>query len=706
MNGTVNHPTGETPWGGFGVMFLQFAGLATFAAVGPFLSLLQTGPTFLVAQGLSGTGLVVYVVAWLVLPAAVLASVVWTLGRWRASAGSALRTVVVGVFAGLAIVGVLPGSLNWSSWVFIAAWVATGIAAGVAFARFGLVRSLLTASSVAVPVFAIGFLASAPVRPLLAPVSATAEEVTRSENPVVFIVFDELGLGTILTPEGDVNGTLFPNFARLAETSTWYSEATTVAPATALAVPALLTGQFPTAESVPSSSDWPRNLFTLLGGGDRVLEFATALCPTELCDGPGVDLLQLVRDSGSVLVNAVVPRDVAGWVVPPIDEQWTGFGGDETGDGVASGPPANPGQADAGEVQASAVKRIRERVGGDGVSSYAAAFLDSLPGLGAGDLAYAHFSLPHPPLTWVADGTRYNGGRPAWFAAGNGQTGVDPPGQITTRQRLVLQTMFVDRILGEILDALEQQGVLDEALLVVASDHGMTTEPGTHRRGHGAVSPIVYDDAIPVPLFIKAPGQETGVVDSRDARTMDVLPTIIDLLGITGAEDWEFEGVSLAGAPVEGRPRLVAVLGELPGAPSAVASAQRQWLALGPAAANGAIYAIGPHAGLVGRSVDDPAVRVSLGTALNVPVDPWRDIDLESGELPLLVSIVEPAGLTGGDWAAVAVNGTVAGVGPAFIDGKGQLRVEAMVDPSTVRDGANALQAFAIISPEASGSPP
>ena len=64
----------------------------------------------------------------------------------------------------------------------------------------------------------------------------------RVGNPkrVVFVVFDELPTESLLDGSGRVDAELFPNFARLAATSTWYRNESTVAPYTQTAVPAIV----------------------------------------------------------------------------------------------------------------------------------------------------------------------------------------------------------------------------------------------------------------------------------------------------------------------------------------------------------------------------------------------------------------------------------------------------------------------------------
>jgi arylsulfatase A-like enzyme len=80
------------------------------------------------------------------------------------------------------------------------------------------------------------------------------------------------------------------------------------------------------------------------------------------------------------------------------------------------------------------------------------------------------------------------------------------------------------------LDALEQQGVLDQTLVVVAGDHGESL--GDHgERDHGV---FVYESVLRVPLIIRAPSLSPGRVASV-VRLIDLMPTTLALLGMPPA---------------------------------------------------------------------------------------------------------------------------------------------------------------------------
>ena len=95
-------------------------------------------------------------------------------------------------------------------------------------------------------------------------------------------------------------------------------------------------------------------------------------------------------------------------------------------------------------------------------------------------------------------------------------------------QRHMLQVGYTDRLLGRLLSRLETTGLLDRALVVVTADHGASFRPGGYFR---EVSAENVGDIASVPLFVKYPGQRRGRVDTRHAKTIDIVPTIADVIG-------------------------------------------------------------------------------------------------------------------------------------------------------------------------------
>jgi arylsulfatase A-like enzyme len=94
-----------------------------------------------------------------------------------------------------------------------------------------------------------------------------------------------------------------------------------------------------------------------------------------------------------------------------------------------------------------------------------------------------------------------------------------------------------DRYVGEFLSYLESAGLRDRTLVVVTSDHG--EELGEHYRTHVADhGHALFDDQLLVPLILYNPVESYPVKRvTAQVRTMDILPTIADLLGVAPGEE-------------------------------------------------------------------------------------------------------------------------------------------------------------------------
>ena len=81
--------------------------------------------------------------------------------------------------------------------------------------------------------------------------------------PIYILVLDEFTRPALLDSNGNIDASRFPNFAKLARESTWFTNATANADATTLAIPIIVTGDFPHGND-PSDAAYPHNLFRLL----------------------------------------------------------------------------------------------------------------------------------------------------------------------------------------------------------------------------------------------------------------------------------------------------------------------------------------------------------------------------------------------------------------------------------------------------------
>jgi arylsulfatase A-like enzyme len=113
------------------------------------------------------------------------------------------------------------------------------------------------------------------------------------------------------------------------------------------------------------------------------------------------------------------------------------------------------------------------------------------------------------------------------------------------------EVAYADREVGRLLDGLRDLGLYDHALVLFTADHGESL--GEHGVWFNHMR--MYRQVTNVPLLIRLPGQAKGAVTDALAQGVDLLPTVLDYLGIATATS-QIEGTSLL--PVlEGRRRFV-----------------------------------------------------------------------------------------------------------------------------------------------------
>ncbi len=109
------------------------------------------------------------------------------------------------------------------------------------------------------------------------------------------------------------------------------------------------------------------------------------------------------------------------------------------------------------------------------------------------------------------------------------------------------------------LDGLKDLGLLDRTVFVLTSDHG--TEFFEHNRiDHGFT---LYSELINVPLIIKLPGRPGGGSVPTMVSSIDVMPTILDLMDVTvpASVKQQLRGTSLVPA-MQGAPTVKDVYSE------------------------------------------------------------------------------------------------------------------------------------------------
>ena len=665
---------------------LVLAGLCGLAVVQPVLDLLGNNPTALRFRGVEGAQIVLFAFAVVVVPPIVL----WLLGL---AAGLVDRTVgwyvhlatVAGLFA---LVGVLLSkALVVNTAVNVLGAVAAAGAGTVAYLRVDAMYLWLRLLSGANVAFLAYFLFLAPVSDWITYDTQTAAassfaDADGAPASVLMVVLDELATQSVITGDERIDDVRFPNLARFAEDATWYRHFSTVSPFTQSAVPALLDGQDPHGE--PVWTDHPDNLFSLLADSHHltVSESLTKLCSFEACSGdprPPPDAAGgeaasssspqwggLLADTRALWIDRLTPGSSGA------AETFDDFAEDLGPTGQERTGPDRPGP---GSRDNGAVVSVPESQSLDGffASSIAsqptrlAAFVDALRPTAEPFFAFLHLVLPHQPWLAREDGTRY--------ATPGEYEGPDITTQWrarVTRQRHLLQAEYTDRLVGVILDRMKEVGEYDDALIVVVSDHGVSFVPG------GSVRSLSEDDLDEIayaPLLVKEPGQANGTVDDANLLSVDLVPTIADILGTE--PDWDVDGVPVgdtAAVAARGGDKYLysytdAFSYEFLGIEEFADDSRFRAMVRGRFPAVDAdesrlagLYRGQPGAGLIGGSAAD-VFRPGQGDAL------VRDLDvLRRPTTPALLA--EVAGVapdaSPGDTVVVAVNGTVVGVSPLF----------------------------------------
>lgn len=170
--------------------------------------------------------------------------------------------------------------------------------------------------------------------------------------------------------------------------------------------------------------------------------------------------------------------------------------------------------------------------------------MQTLRGLTAPTLAYFHFYPPHAPYTPTKP--HANLFKDGWLPP------EKPPHALsqsrTSHRDEVESRLLYDQYLASwdaevarLLDFLQSSGLLDDSIVVITSDHGELFERG--EIGHNTL--LLSEPVVHIPLFISLPGQTRR----RDIRTLtssvDVLPTLAGLLGVS-PPSWR-EGILLPG---------------------------------------------------------------------------------------------------------------------------------------------------------------
>ncbi len=662
---------------------LQILTLWALGVAQPIYDLLGNNPAFFVHQQCQPADFLWFVVLIsAALPAALLiapAQAARLLGR---RAAAAVYSVGVALLFAVMLTPVIGRITPLGGWAQAGLGLLAAGTLALAWRGSARLRQFLLYLTPVVLLFPAIFLLRGGIRGQWLRPSVEIDESSAEARTVVLLVLDALPLTSLLDDSYRVDPVRYPNFARLAGTSTWYRRARATAPNTDLAVPSILSGRCSQRGIPPTFAGYPRSLFTLLGASYRTeaMELITGLCPPDLCEEASVPFhrrfRQLTSDVTVVFAHWALPR---GWTgrLPAIDTAWGGFG-----DGGGSGSRA-PRAGKIGQVEQFRSHLERIQPGDDRL------------------LVVTHALLPHNPFYYLPSGRRYRedydepGGSTSAFSD-------DPWAAAHSYQRHLLQLGFTDLLLGELIDRLQQAGRWDEALVVVTADHGVSFRVNLPRRSPTAGNAV---DILSVPLFLKAPHQQEGETVDLPVRSLDILPLIAEALGIAKPE-WaeglnraEHEAGTEAAAWCPSLDESLAA--EIP--MRAIHERVDEKLALfGTGESAGAVPGGGPRPDLLGLPTES-ACGPTAGIQVQFDEAPFQAVDTSSDFVPAeIVGLVR--GLRPGQAVdlAVAVNGTVHATTTSYLYGAVNASIWAAIVPETsFRDGRNRVEVFAANPPRA-----
>jgi len=144
---------------------------------------------------------------------------------------------------------------------------------------------------------------------------------------------------------------------------------------------------------------------------------------------------------------------------------------------------------------------------------------------------WAHYSDPHSP---------YEFREQFEFPVLEGEKFKSPGYRYDT------EVAYADHHIGRLLGGMRKMGLLGNTLIIFLADHGESL--GEHGYfGHGRQ---VYEPMLRIPMGVVGPSVREGVVTSEPAQILDVLPTVLHLLGLDPLKGARGEAlVERGGAP-------------------------------------------------------------------------------------------------------------------------------------------------------------
>jgi len=114
---------------------------------------------------------------------------------------------------------------------------------------------------------------------------------------------------------------------------------------------------------------------------------------------------------------------------------------------------------------------------------------------------------------------------------------------------------YMDDHIGQLLEVLDEQGVLDETVIIFTGDHGECQGELNVYGDHHTADHFTAN----VPMIIRWPGVTTGGVCDALLYQLDLAPTLCEMLGVERPSQWDGKSfaAALRGERISGREYLV-----------------------------------------------------------------------------------------------------------------------------------------------------
>lgn len=636
--------------------FVELFGLCGLAFAQPAFDYVAGSTTWIIAIQATWLDVALFALLALVVPPALAIAVEVVLSATLPSRlKSLVHPLIIGVLVAILANEWLKSTAMPVRFRLLIAAVAGPVTA-LSRARWRGVRAWLRALALAPLCYAGLFLAAPGVASLAVatPGESSNLESAAGVQRVVVVAFDELPLTSLLDGSGQIDKSLFPAFARLAGDSTWYRNSTTVADHTLRAFPALLASKTPQEKHVPipSARNFPDNLFTMLSGNYEmnVHEAHEALCPVHVCGRSNAYPTQ----SGLRALLTIGQRAAS-----------------------AKAALRSDNRASISDVISPPSKQRAQR------------FVDSLARSRRPRLDYVHIMMPHRP--WDVVGRRQLAASRPTPRYGAWRSEIEAE---AAKQRHLLALQAADTTLASIVARLKELRIYDDALLVVTADHGIAFVP---KQSDRVATRRNYPGIVWTPLFIKSPGQRRHAVSDQPVSTVDILPTILDEVGV--APRVPLDGKSVYARPAspstgvrvattdEGGPHTTRTFDRSAGF-SAVLRA-RSW----PGSANDGLrlFRITPYSALLNQPLAGTTIASdNTNRATKIIVD-------RTAKQRRILSIHGMPGSAESRYVAVTVNDTFAGFGLVEHLGlRGGPSVDVTLNPRSFTPGRNVIRIYAI----------